>query len=66
MNVQTVSADLDMKGVTKLMNVSNHVGPVEGVYMTVSKSLGNKEVDKLSTLLTNLDLASRKLCPSLR
>lgn len=66
MDVQTVSIDLDMKGVTNLLNASKRIGPVEGVYMTVSKSHGYKEVDNLLTLLTYLDLASRKLCPSLR
>ncbi|XP_026314570.1 fatty acid synthase-like [Hyposmocoma kahamanoa] len=64
-NVQIVSADLDMTGVTNLLNVSNQTGPVEGIYMTVNKCHGNKVVDYLSTL-TNLDLVSRKLCPSLR
>ncbi|XP_026314079.1 fatty acid synthase-like isoform X1 [Hyposmocoma kahamanoa] len=64
-NVKIVSVDLDMKGVTNLLNVSNHIGPVEGIFMTVNNCHGNKVVDNLSTL-TNLDLASRKLCPSLR
>ncbi|XP_026333122.1 fatty acid synthase-like [Hyposmocoma kahamanoa] len=64
-NVQIATADLDTKGVTNLLNVSNHIGPVEGIYMIVNNCHGNKVVDYLSTL-TNLDLVSRRLCPSLR
>lgn len=65
-SVQTVSAELDMKGVLNLLNESNSIVPVEGLYVTVGKTLGHKEIDQCLKLLTNLDLASRKLCPSLR
>ncbi|XP_026333200.1 fatty acid synthase-like [Hyposmocoma kahamanoa] len=51
--------------VVTLLSESNRLGPVEGVYVLAS-SITEQDVKKLTTLVHNLDWATRKFCKSLR
>ncbi|XP_026332436.1 fatty acid synthase-like, partial [Hyposmocoma kahamanoa] len=64
--VEISSDDLGKSdNVVTLFSESNRLGPVEGVYVLAS-SVTEQDVKKLTTLVHNLDLATRKFCKSLR
>ncbi|KAI5632207.1 zinc-binding dehydrogenase domain-containing protein [Phthorimaea operculella] len=63
--VQVSSEELSSKGIVSLLSESNSLGPVEGIYFIATDAV-EKNVDKLAVVVANIDLAARKLCPSVR
>lgn len=65
-NVLTSSEDLcDSKYISSILDESNHMGPVEGVYV-IAANVTEQNYDKLNGIISTLDRATRKLCPSIR
>ncbi|XP_049878856.1 fatty acid synthase-like [Pectinophora gossypiella] len=56
---------MNNKGIVSVLSESNRLGPVEGIYV-IATDASEKSVDKISAVVANLDLAARKLCPSIR
>lgn len=60
-----VSTEDASNNVVTLLEKSTHLGPVEGVYI-LSGVVTEPGKQKITDIVTNLDWATRKLCPSIR
>lgn len=68
LNIKMESSSEDLSksnNVVTLLSESNRLGPVEGVYVLAS-SVTEQDIKKLTIVIDNLDLATRKFCKSLR
>lgn len=60
-----VSTEDASNNVVMLLEKSTHLGPVEGVYI-VSGVVTERGKEIITDIISNLDWATRKLCPSIR
>ncbi|XP_047999607.1 fatty acid synthase-like [Leguminivora glycinivorella] len=54
------------KDISNLLSDSWRMGPVEGIYVLITKTLNKQKQKICETLVDNLDLAARKTCPTIK
>ncbi|XP_063628534.1 fatty acid synthase-like [Cydia splendana] len=54
------------KDISNLLSESWRMGPVEGIFVLITKTLNKQKQKMYETLVDNLDLAARKTCPTMK
>ncbi|XP_063540957.1 fatty acid synthase-like isoform X1 [Cydia strobilella] len=54
------------KDIINLLSESWRIGPVEGIFVLITKALNKQQQKMYETLVDNLDIAARKTCPTMK
>ncbi|XP_063368614.1 fatty acid synthase-like [Cydia amplana] len=66
-NIQISTEELtSSKDISNLLNECWRMGPVEGIFVLITKTLNKQKQKMYETLVDNLDLAARKTCPTMK